>query len=60
MSGHIQEAHAITRLLLGDVRSVVGQLRRSGRVDLMAVLRPLFANQGSLTIHLDAPETLVH
>ena len=59
VNGHIQEAHAITRLLLGDVRSVVGQLRRSGRVDLMAVLRPLFAIQGSLTIHLDAPETLV-
>ena len=58
MSGHIQEAHAITRLLLGDVRSAVGQLRRSGRVDLMAVLRPLLANPGSLTVHLDAPATL--
>jgi signal transduction histidine kinase len=59
ISGHIQEAHAVTRLLLGDVRSVVGQLRRSGRVDLMAVLRPLLAIHDSLSIHLDAPEPLL-
>ena len=33
---HIREAHAITKLLLADVRDVVSQMRETGRVDLGA------------------------
>src|SRR5437868_4714479 len=31
---HVDQAHAITRLLLGDVRNVVSELRDSGHVDV--------------------------
>jgi signal transduction histidine kinase len=55
---HIQEAHAITRLLLGDVRDVVGRLRESGRVDLAACIRPLAIDVGELRVHLEMPEPL--
>lgn len=55
---HIREAHAVARLLLGDVRNVVSSLRASGRIDLSQALRALTVTRGLLAIHLDAPERL--
>jgi len=55
---HIREAHAVARLLLGDVRSVVSTLRDSGRIDLSQALRALATTSGPLTIHLEMPERL--
>lgn len=57
-AGHVQEAHAITRLLLSDVRDVVSRLRDSSRIDLADALRTLAAGAGPLEIHLDTPERL--
>ena len=53
---HVREAHAITRLLLSDIRDVVGQLRQTGRIDLSAVLRPLAAASEVPRVHLRMPE----
>ena len=55
----IREAHAITKLLLSDVRSVVSQLRQGGRVDLMPALRSLAPPAASLQVHVAGPETLM-
>jgi signal transduction histidine kinase len=55
----IREAHAITKLLLGDVRSVVSQLRQSGRVDLMPPLRSVAAQTTSLQVHIAGPDALM-
>jgi len=52
----IHEAHSITRLLLSDVRDVVGTLRREVHTDAAALIRPLCRNIGDLSIHLQAPE----
>lgn len=70
---HIRHAHAITRLLLGDVRDVVSRLRETGRLDLAHAIRSL-ASRGpaeaghydgsaeaghcEVAIHLDLPERL--
>lgn len=54
-TSHVQEAHALTRLLLSDVRAVVGELRaedsdlRSALVALAECARP------SLRVALDLP-----
>jgi signal transduction histidine kinase len=54
---HVRQAHAITRLLLADVRDVVSQMRDS-RIDLTAAIRTLAAPPpGDLQIHLDVPES---
>ncbi len=55
---HVREAHAITRLLLADVRDVVSTLRDSSRVDLAHTIRALAAGAGTLHIHLDIPDSL--
>lgn len=55
----LREAHAITRLLLSDVRSVVSELRQSSRIDLMTALRPLMQYTRSMSLHLDGPDALV-
>ena len=52
----IHEAHAITRLLLSDVRDVVGTLRRDTDTDAVALIRPMCRNIGDLAIHLEVPE----
>jgi signal transduction histidine kinase len=52
----IREAHAITRLMLSDVRDVVGTLRREANTDAVALIRPMCGSIGDLSIHLDAPE----
>jgi signal transduction histidine kinase len=57
-AGHIREAHAITRLLLADVRDVVSQMRETGRVDLAQALRAVAPAHGPMTIHLDIPDAL--
>jgi signal transduction histidine kinase len=54
---HVREAHAVTRLLLADVRDVVSRMRESGRVDLAETLRTLAADDGGLRIHFDIPES---
>ena len=56
---HVTQAHALARLLLADVRDVVGQLRESSRFDLVRAVRAL-ADQscGDLHIHLDAPSVI--
>ena len=56
---NIREAHAIARLLLSDVRDVVGTLRNEGRVNLTDIVRPLCRNIGELQVHLDAPNNVV-
>ena len=55
---HVRQAHALTRLLLSDVRDVVGQLRESGRVDLATAIRTMAAAAEGLTVHVDAPAAL--
>jgi signal transduction histidine kinase len=55
---HIRQAHAITRLLLSDVRDVVGQLREPRRADLAQAIRTLAVDDAGLAIHLDLPDAL--
>ena len=55
---HVQQAHAITRLLLSDVRDVVSELRGSGHIDLSHAIRHLAATADALTIHVEQPDTL--
>jgi signal transduction histidine kinase len=52
---HVEQAHAVTRLLLSDVRDVVSQLR-DGRVDLAEAMRTLAAGVASLEVHLELPD----
>jgi signal transduction histidine kinase len=55
---HIRQAHAITRLLLADVRDVVGSLRDSSHIDVAGTIRAMTMEQGGLVIHLDLPPVL--
>lgn len=55
---HVQQAHALARLLLTDVREAVSQLREGGAIDLAAALRPLAENVPSLAIDMDIEEPL--
>jgi signal transduction histidine kinase len=55
---HVKEAHAITRLLLGDVRGVVSQMREQHRVDLTDALRALAASSRDVTVDLTLPPSL--
>lgn len=55
---HIHQAHAIARLLLADVRDVVGQLRDSGPVDVAESIRRLVPAGGTLAVHLELPSSL--
>ena len=55
---HVREAHAITRLLLGDVRSVVSEMRETSRLNLADAVRALAGGAGALQVHLDLPGTL--
>jgi hypothetical protein len=49
---HIRQAHAITRLLLSDVRDVVSALREPKRVDIAQAIREL-ATSSSVPCHRD-------
>jgi signal transduction histidine kinase len=55
---HVQQAYALTRLLLSDVRDVVGQLRERGNVDVVGAIRALAAATQDLSVHVDAPDAL--
>jgi signal transduction histidine kinase len=56
---HIQQAHAITRLLLSDVRDVVSTLRETSKLNLADAIRALAVQPAGARVHLDIPETLV-
>ena len=55
----VREAHAITRLLLSDVRDVVSRLRESSRFDLAEAVRALVTSAAQLEIDLQLPDTIV-
>ncbi len=55
----VHEAHAITRLLLGDVRDVVSRLRESSRFNLAEAARALATSATALEIHLQVPDAIV-
>jgi signal transduction histidine kinase len=53
---HVQQAYAITRLLLSDVRNVVSELRSGTRSDLGREIRRLAASSSDLSIDLELHE----
>lgn len=54
-AAHLDEAHALARLLLADVRNAVGSLREVEPANLGQAIRALTAGPtGGLTVHLDA------
>ncbi len=55
---HVDKAASVARLLLADVREVVGDLRRDGQVQLKEALEVLAEGVPELNIHLDIPEHL--
>ena len=55
---HVQQAHSIAKLLLSDVREVVGDMRSDDRVDLAAALQTLAEGVPEPAIHLDLPRAL--
>jgi signal transduction histidine kinase len=55
---HVLEAHAITRLLLSDVRDVVSQLRETSRFDLANAVLGLATPAGPLQVHVEMPASL--
>lgn len=58
LAEHIHQAHAITRLLLSDVREVVSSLRETSRVNLAEAIRALAVQPVSAQVHLELPGTL--
>ena len=54
----IERSQKLTRLLLGDVREAVRNLRGEARVDLKRVLAPLVADIARPRIHLEMPAEL--
>lgn len=55
---HVRQAHAITRLLLSDVRDVVSSLRGSSRLNLSEAIRALAVQPIDAQVHLDLPDAL--
>ena len=55
---HVRQAHAITRLLLSDVRDVVGRLRDARGIDLGREIRALAEAPSTVAIHLEMPAAL--
>jgi len=56
---HVQQAHALAKLLLADVREVVSDMRRDDKVDLAEALRTLVEGVPEPRIHLDLPSERV-
>jgi len=56
---HVLQAHAITRLLLSDVRNVVSSLRESSKINLTEAVRALAIQPIDAHVHLDIPDILV-
>jgi signal transduction histidine kinase len=57
-SSQIQAAHAIARLLLTDVRHVVGELRQRGRIELGGPFRSLAISDTVPRVHVDVVDAL--
>ena len=55
---HVARAHALTRLLLADVRAVVGTLREDGKIDLAGSLQSLVEGIPTPRVELSIPEGL--
>lgn len=55
---HVREAHAITKLLLSDVRDVVSQMRETSRIDLAQAIRMLAGSTHAVQVHLNLPDAL--
>jgi signal transduction histidine kinase len=55
---HVRQAHAITRLLLSDVRDVVSELRGHTGFDLGRAIRSLVTDSSALAFHLELPAVL--
>jgi signal transduction histidine kinase len=55
----IQQAHAIVRLLLADVRDVVNTLRERSKLNLAEAIRALALQPVSAHIHLALPDAVV-
>ena len=56
---HIHQAHAITRLLLSDVRDVVSSLRESSTLNVADAIRALAIQPIDAHVHLNLPEALI-
>ena len=56
---HVQQAHAVTRLLLSDVRNVVSSLRESSKLNLADAIKALAIQPVEARVHLDLPESLI-
>lgn len=52
---HVRQAQSVARLLLGDVREVVSQLREDDNIDLTQALKNLTEGVPGLDIHLELP-----
>jgi len=57
-AGHVGQAHGLTRLLLAEVRSVVGQMRDGPHTDIAPAIRAIAGAADPLAIHLDIPERM--
>ena len=55
---HVQQAHSVARLLLSDVREVVGHMRQRRSIDLTPALEELAAGVPSPVVHLQLPDVL--
>jgi signal transduction histidine kinase len=55
---HVSRAHAITRLLLAEVRSVVTEMREGSKPNLVAAIRTLASASHTPAVHFDIPEQL--
>ena len=56
VADRIAESHALTRLLLSDVRDVVGRLRETSRSDFGAAVRTLAAASAQPQVHVEVAE----
>jgi signal transduction histidine kinase len=56
---HVEQARALAKMLLADVREVVSDMRRGDQVDLSRALRTLVEGVPEPRIHLDLPSDMV-
>ncbi len=54
----LEQCHALSRLLLSDVREAVGNMREGSEVNFSDTLRLIVKDVPNLQIHLDIPPTL--
>lgn len=53
---HVQQCQSLARLLLSDVREVVGNMRSDNRLDLKSALSELAQGVPGLTVHMRFPD----